>query len=215
MSGQPVRLRLGVSEDYAAGALAGLLTELERAQPRGQPEPVVVDVEVGLTAELLERLDADRFDLVLGKQCGAVPPARGEMLWSEALVWAFAAGRPYPADGPAPVAFFPAPCAYREAALQVLPQGARAWRVALVSPSVAAVRAAALSGFAATPLVSSMMGSRLRALGPEDGLPELPPAWFVMVRSQRAQRRDSPAAWVARRIAASAREGGLLRAPDV
>jgi DNA-binding transcriptional LysR family regulator len=177
------RVRIGTSEDFAEGALPNVLRTFGIRHPN-----VMVEVEVGITADLLTALDEAEFDLVLGKQCAQIPDDRGEVLWQERLVWAFAAQLRLPQDSSLPLAFFPEPCAYRDAAMKALVGWERRWRVALVSPSIAGVRAAALAGFAATPLNVGMLGEQLREVMPEEGLPELPDVRFMMfVRGREAK----------------------------
>lgn len=185
MNGQ---VRIGASEDFAGAALPQVLSQFGAAHP-----DVVIEVAVGITTDLLGALDAGGLDLVLGKQCDGMPADRGEILWSEPLVWTFAAHLRLDRRSTIPLAFFPEPCAYRDAALKALARCDCKWRVALVSPSIAGVRAAAIAGFAATPLTVSMLDPRLRAVGADDGLPELPAARFMMFARDREQRRDDPA----------------------
>jgi DNA-binding transcriptional LysR family regulator len=182
------QIRIGVSEDFAGATLPQVLRRFGATHPE-----VVIEVAVGITTDLLGTLDAGQLDIVLGKQCDGMPADRGEVLWSEPLVWAFANHLRFDPQSIIPLAFFPEPCAYRDAALKALSRSACKWRVALVSPSIAGVRAAALAGFAATPLTESMLDARLRAIGAEEGLPALPPARFMMFVRDRERRRDNPA----------------------
>src|SRR5262245_22062880 len=92
--------------------------------------------------------------LVIAGVCGEL--VGGSRLWSEPLVWAFATDVKLPA--PAPLAFFPKPCPYREAALLELARTSLKWRTVFTSSSLAGARAAALAGLAATPLPRSVVG---------------------------------------------------------
>lgn len=65
-------------------------------------------------------------------------------------MWAFAANIEVP--DPLPLAFFPEPCPYREAALRALASTPRQWHIACTSSSLAGVRAIAMAGIAVTPL---------------------------------------------------------------
>ncbi|MGK9169182.1 LysR family transcriptional regulator [Inquilinus limosus] len=166
------RIRIGASEDVAGSGLPEVLRRFAARHPA-----VRIEVEVGIATSLFQALDDRRLDLILCSRCRG--DGRGWILWREPLAWAVAedAG---PMPDPIPLAFFPDPCPYREAALAALAGARRPWRIAYVSPSVAGVRAAALAGLAATPLPLSAVGPGLRVAGPEDGLPPLPEAEFVV-----------------------------------
>jgi DNA-binding transcriptional LysR family regulator len=101
-------------------------------------------------------------------------------LWSEPLLWAYAAGRTPDWTKPLAVAFFPDPCPYRSAAVAVLDAQRRHWRLACSSPSVAGVQAMALAGLAVTPLTRSAFAKGMDALADPDRLPPLPDAHFAL-----------------------------------
>ncbi|TIS79723.1 MAG: LysR family transcriptional regulator [Mesorhizobium sp.] len=167
------KIRIGASEDFASTWLPHVLRRFTASNP-----DVLLEVEVNIPTTLFQALDHERLDLVLGSRCRS--EARGWRLWQEPLVWAFAEQDEIVSHRPLPLAFFPEPCPYREAAIAALASNQRLWRIAYVSPSVSSVRAAALAGLAVTPLPRSALGSGLRELGPADGLPELPDAEFLV-----------------------------------
>jgi DNA-binding transcriptional LysR family regulator len=82
-----------------------------------------------------------------------------------------------------PLALFPEPCPYREAALAALARGGVEYRIALVGSSVAGLRAAAQAGFAVTPIVHTQLVNGLRVMPPDAGLPALPDVEFTMLAS--------------------------------
>lgn len=99
-------------------------------------------------------------------------------------MWAFAEhDRPASAE-PIPLAFFPEPCPYREAAIASLAESHRTWQIVYISPSIAGVRAAALAGLAVTPVPRSSLCSGLVELGTKDGLPALADAEFLISVSE-------------------------------
>jgi DNA-binding transcriptional LysR family regulator len=158
------RLRLGVSEDFAATWLPRILRGFRASYPAGS-----LGIEIGIGATLFHMLEEQRLDVVVGGRCR--PEEAGITLWTEPLVWAFAReGRP---PQPLPVALFPEPCPYRQAALLALAGARTKWDIVCTSSSLAGVRAAAVSGIAVTPLPQSLIGTELRVLGPEDELPLL------------------------------------------
>ena len=166
------RLVLGASEDFAGAWLPQVLQTFQRWHPQAS-----IELKVGITADLLRRQAHEGIDVIFGKQCSRTEGA-GELLWAEPLVLAYAAGRLPDAQLPVPLALFPAPCVYREAALAALAQAGRAWRLAFDSGSMAGCVAAALAGFAVTPVARSQLRDGLRILGVEEGLPPLPDARF-------------------------------------
>lgn len=166
-------IRIGASEDFASTWLPHVLRRFKASNPG-----VVLEVEVGIPSVLFQALDEERLDLVLGSRCHR--EARGWRLWREPLVWAFAEHDIIAPREALPLAFFPEPCPFREAAIAALASNQHPWRIAYVSPSISSVRAAALAGLAVTPLPRSALGSGLREIGLEDGLPELPDAEFLV-----------------------------------
>jgi DNA-binding transcriptional LysR family regulator len=166
-------IRVGASEEFASTWLPHVLRRFKAANPG-----VLLEVEVGIPVILFQALDDERLDLVLGSRCRS--DARGWRLWQEPLVWAFAQHDAIASQEPLPLAFFPEPCPFREAALSALALKQQPWRIAYVSASLSSVRAAALAGLAMTPLPRSALGDGLRELGPADGLPELPDAEFLV-----------------------------------
>jgi DNA-binding transcriptional LysR family regulator len=174
LRGTPLRgrLRIGASEDFAGAWLPQVLQRFRQWHPEA-----TVELKVGITADLLRQQERGRLDLVFGKQCSRVDGS-GTLLWEEPLVWAFAASQPLPAEAALPLAVFPEPCVYRESAVAALGQTDRVWRIVFESSSMAGCLSAARAGFAITVIADSQRSEGLRALGREDGLPDLPMARF-------------------------------------
>ncbi|NWD03930.1 LysR substrate-binding domain-containing protein [Pseudomonas gingeri] len=166
------RIRVGSSEDFAGTWLAAVLQSFNRSHPRAS-----IELKVGITADLVQQRQLGQLDVVFGKQCSRVDEG-GELLWEEPLVWAYAAKMPLDSAVPLPLAVFPEPCVYREAAIQALALAATPWRLAFESSSMAGCIAAALAGFAVTPIARSQLREGLRELGPAEGLPTLAKARF-------------------------------------
>jgi len=173
------RLRVGAAED-----LAGWLPKILRSFTRQCPE-VRIEVEIGIGTELFTMMETQALDVAIGGVCtGAFS---GRRLWQERLVWAFAADIELP--DPLPLAFFPEPCPYREAALRALASTPRQWHIACTSSSLAGVRAIAMAGIAVTPLPARAMTAGLRALGKEDKVPPLPEVDYV-IETRREDTRQ-------------------------
>ena len=127
----------------------------------------------------------------------------GELLWEEELVWAWGEDKPWKPGERVPLAVFPDPCVYREAAIAALGKARRAWLPAFESASMAGCLAAAQAGFAVAPVARSQLRQGLRALSREDGMPALPNARFYAFA-----RSAEPAV---RALVAAVRETGQRR----
>ncbi|AEF21565.1 LysR substrate-binding domain-containing protein [Pseudomonas fulva] len=174
------KLRIGASEDFAAAWLPQVLQRFRQWQPEA-----VIELKVGITADLLRQQERGRLDLVFGKRCSRVED-HGVLLWEEPLVWAFATDQPLPVTGPIPLAVFPEPCVYRESAINALSNTQTEWRIVFESSSMTACMSAARAGFAATVIAASQL-RQLRMLGAQEGLPELPAArFYAFVREENS-----------------------------
>jgi DNA-binding transcriptional LysR family regulator len=176
-------VRLGAVEEVAGDVLPPALGRFARLHP-----DVRLEVQVGVSAELIEQIDAGTIDVVFAKRPWGT--SRGRLVWREPLVWA-ASDSFEPAQGASlPLALYRENSVSREAALEALRGGRLAWHIVYTSPSLTGVRAAALAGLAVTPLPARVVGPGLRILGEEDGMPPLPDLDFAIFERPRA----SPAA---------------------
>jgi DNA-binding transcriptional LysR family regulator len=196
------RLRVGAAEDFA-----GWLPRILRTFSRQYPE-VRIEVEIGIGMSLFTMLESKALDLAIGGVCAE--QWGGRKLWQEPLVWAFAADVEVP--DPLPLAFFPEPCPYREAALRGLASTQRRWQIACTSSSLAGVRAIATAGIAVTPLPSHAITPGLRILGKKDKLPSLPQVDYVL-ETNPADTRQVVAAFSDHCLRSLAAEGGPHRLP--
>ena len=173
------RVRIGVSEDFVEARLLRALQDCAAQHPGME-----IDVQVNIPGTLLGLMKQGELELVIGSLCETGAP--GLLLWQEPLVWAWSAQPLVHLPSPLPLALFPEPCPYREAALTRLAQAGIAQRTAMLCTSTAALRAAALSGFAVSPMAASQLGPGLAALGPELGLPLLPDVQFRLFTASHA-----------------------------
>src|SRR4051812_3320759 len=121
------KLRVGAGED-----LAGWLPKILRDFAPQHPD-VRIEVEIGVGMNLFRMMEMQKLDIAIGGVC--VDQIGGHSLFQEPLVWAFASGLEVP--DPLPLAFFPEPCPYREAALRALASTQRDWHIACTSSSLA------------------------------------------------------------------------------
>ena len=187
-------VRLGAVEEVADGVLPQALGRFARLHPH-----VRLEVLVGVSAELIEQLDAGELDVVLAKRPWGT--TRGRLVWREPLVWAAAEVFDLLPETSLPLALYRDHSVSREAAIEALRGGERPWHIVYTSPSLSGVRAAALAGLAVTPLPASAIGKGLRVLGERDGLPSLPDLEFAIFE---APGRNAAAAALAEALAALA-----------
>ena len=174
------KLRVGVGEDLAESWLPEVLQRFGRQYPN-----VGVELEIGIGTSLFKMLETQELDLAVGGLCNE--HLQGRRLWKEPLVWAFSIDARVP--NVLPLAFFPEPCPYREAALRALASSQRQWHVACTSSSLAGVRAAALAGLAVTPLPKHAIRPGLRILGEKDNLPILPEVEYILMTNETDTRQ--------------------------
>ena len=143
-------LRLGVPEDFAAGAMTRVLASFARQHPE-----VRLEVHSDLSHALWQGFEAGELDLALIKQGGG----QGEPIarWREPLAWVDS--REWPAAGrvPLPLAVFPSEGRYRRQITDALDAEGIPWRIAYVSASLASLQGAVSAGIGV-----SLLPARLR-----------------------------------------------------
>src|ERR1700739_2793572 len=72
--------RLGVVEEVAGGSLPSALGRCAKLHPG-----VKLEVQISVSAELIEQLNAGRLDVVFAKR--PLGTSRGRLVWREAMVW--------------------------------------------------------------------------------------------------------------------------------
>ncbi len=169
-------VRLGCPEDYASLHLPRVLASFATDHP-----DVRVEVWCATSQELLALLEDGALDVTLATH--AAPPAEGEVLQYEPVVWIGPLVGAVASRTPLPVAVFHEGCGYRRWALDALEREGRPYRIACTSPSVAAVVSAVRAGLAVAPVARSVAqavagggSDGCRLLGPAQGLPALPAA---------------------------------------
>ena len=206
--------RLGIPDDYAETFLAEILRRFNRLHPFVEVS-VVCENSVELAAQVaggaLEIALVTHFDGLLGF----------EVLREEPLVWAASERFSVADDDPVPLALGSSGCLWRRAADEALAQSERSTRGLVFSKNYSAIGTVVRAGLAATMLPISMVVGGLRVLGPETGLPDLPPTRMCLIHppgpadrgdagacerdSRRDRRADAP-----RGLSASARAGAFL-----
>jgi DNA-binding transcriptional LysR family regulator len=187
-------VRLGVVEEVAGGSLPSALGRFAALHPG-----VKLEVQIAVSAELLEQLDAGRLDVVFAKR--PLGTSKGRLVWREPLVWAAADTFDLIPGAALPLALYRERSVSREAALAALQGSELTWEIVYTSPSLTGVRAAALAGLAITPLPASAVAAGLRILDAEEGLPRLPDLEFAIYEKARS---DNAAAALAAALLALA-----------
>jgi DNA-binding transcriptional LysR family regulator len=174
-------VRLGVVEEIAGGSLPSALGRFAALH-----QGVKLEVQIGVSAVLIEQLNAGRLDVVFAKR--PLGTAKGRLVWREPLVWAAAETFDLIPGTVLPLALYRERSVSREAALAALQDSELIWEIVYTSPSLTGVRAAALAGLAVTPLPKSAVIPGLRVLGTDEGLPRLPDLEFAIYEKARSDK---------------------------
>jgi DNA-binding transcriptional LysR family regulator len=166
------RLRFGTSEDFVFSRLPDVLRDFTRLHPR-----VDLELTVGLSGWLNERLDEGEIDLVLAKRPEG--DERGRLVWRDRLVWVGAPETEIDPAKPVPLILYPPPSIARAQVLRALERAGRPWQVACTSGSLTGLRAAALAGLGVLALARGLIPHGLAEL-PADLLPPLGEIEFVL-----------------------------------
>lgn len=190
------RVGFGSPTDLGSRVLPGVLSMFARSHPAVQ-----VEVAVGRSADLIEKLDAGELDLILiNAGNDGQDDSRGEIIYSEALVWAGREGGLAAQRSPLPLALAYPGCAWRRTALDALDRFALPYRIAYSCEQCAGQEAAMIADLAVAPFPRSLVRPPLRRLGEEHGLPPLGDYHIKLLRG--SNRGDAPAALAAQVLAA-------------
>jgi len=160
-------VRLGVAEDYALPILPKLLRQL-----RYQFPGIELSIVSAISTSLQQQIDARSLDLAIVTLPTPVRTAR--TLAQPILCWVAATDFERPAGQPWPLAFYPEPCVFRQAAVTTLRANGTPFREALVSTSGQVVRCAVAAGMAITVMADGMIPDGMVKLQSGGALPDLP-----------------------------------------
>jgi DNA-binding transcriptional LysR family regulator len=164
-------VRIGFVQDFAETLLQGLLAQFVALHP-----DVRLEVRVGGTPQLLDMLDSDRLDVILGMGVAGDAAAIREtpMRWfgNAAL----------PARDTIPLAVLERPCRFRDAAIEALEGAGRAYQLVVETPSLSVLRAAVRGGVGITCRTDLFGGLPEIARPP---LPALPSVSYVLHKRER------------------------------
>ncbi|MFB8343510.1 LysR family transcriptional regulator [Brucella cytisi] len=164
-------LRMGASDDLTSTWLPSALKKFQDSRSEK-----TLEIQISNTASLLESMDRSELDLIIACRCRG--DQSGIHLWNEPLRWVVGK-TPLDTEAPIPLAVFPEPCPYRDAALAALAAKNCKWRIASISPSLGSLTALAGAGIAVTPLNSGSIPAKLQSIEADERLPRLPEVEFV------------------------------------
>lgn len=195
-------LRFGVSEDLVLSRLPEILRAFRTAHP-------LVDLEltVGLSSQLHQKLEAGALDLVFAKRKPV--DTAGVTIWQEQLTWLGSSEMRLEPEQPVPLVLFPGTSITRRAAIDALNRHGRAWYLACSSESLSALLAAVRAGFGISAQSPVLAGVDLVTLPASAALPPLPLIDVVVLG--RGRRLEGPVAALAEVITDNAE---LLRMPN-
>jgi DNA-binding transcriptional LysR family regulator len=120
-------VRLGVVEEVAGGSLPSALGRFAALH-----RDVKLEVQIGVSAELIEQLNAGRLDVVFAKR--PLGTSKGRLVWREPLVWAAADTFDLVPGAALPLALYRERSVSREAALAALQGSELTWENRLHQP---------------------------------------------------------------------------------
>lgn len=158
----------GAPDDFGTRFLPNILARFAATHRQ-----VEVTVVTGSSVDLLARLDKGALDLTLLTSGSCDTAERGQLLMTEALVWAGLKGGVAHECDPLPLALSNPGCCWRTSAVAALIETGRRHRVAYTSEHWVGQHAALLADLAVAPLPESLILPPLCRLSADEGLPAL------------------------------------------
>jgi DNA-binding transcriptional LysR family regulator len=177
---------LGTPDLYAAFMLPSILNVFRKAYPR-----IHLALNCALSTPLVGLVKRNEVDVALVTRMNDF--TGGQVVRQEQLIWMTGERSSAHRDRPIPLALLPEGNIYRDHAIEQLEAAGLRWRVACVSESVGGLQAAAFAGMAVTVLGRSALVSRMREIGPEEGLPTLPKVDLLLYKSAGATSKAANA----------------------
>jgi DNA-binding transcriptional LysR family regulator len=161
-------VRLGIPSDIITTYLPTFLKGFTRRYPRVQ-----ISLHSGSSAALRAKLAAGKVDVVLATEMACDPG--GENLVMDRLVWVGARGGEAAWQRPLPVSIGCSDCAFRAPIREALQKAGIEWRSVSEVTNTSAQVATVAADIAVMAWMASTVPANLDVLGPETGLPLLPP----------------------------------------
>lgn len=149
----------GIPEDLATAYLPGILADFSESYPR-----IFIQVHCEFSLNLLKGFEQGDYHAILVKEDPKSPHQRSEKVAEEELVWIAREEVSFDHLGVVPLVLAPAPCVYRQRALDALNREAIRWRMAYTSPSLTGALAAVKAGLGVTVLPRELAPKDLAVL---------------------------------------------------
>ena len=175
------RVRFGTSDDLAMGPLPDMLALVRNKHPE-----VELEITIGLTGELYQRLDNGELDLIVGKRRPG--EQRGQAMFRTPLVWLARPETTVDLSQPLPLILLPEPSVTRAAILNTLGASGHHWRIVCTSGSHAGCMAAARGGLGLTILPQHLATRELTLPLNHASLPVFPDVEYVALTARRLSR---------------------------
>lgn len=173
----PIRIAVGLSEDFCRTALPSVLWLFMRDHPQVQ-----LRVVSGAFEMLSDAIARHSVDLAVTRRYAL--PRAATPFWSDETSWVGRADLPQPIPDPVPLVVPVAPSPARDSLFETLRAHRRTWRVAFESASLAGIEAALQAGLGVCGAPRSMPLTGVAQLDARSGLPPLPDAEFVLVEPE-------------------------------
>jgi DNA-binding transcriptional LysR family regulator len=161
-------VRLGIPSDIITTYLPTFLKDFARSYPRVQ-----ISLDSGSSVELRSKLSGGKVDVVLATEMAC--DSDGENLVMDRLVWVGARGGEAAWQRPLPVSIGCSDCAFRTPIREALLKAGIEWRSVSEVTNTSAQVATVAADIAVMAWMASTVPSGFEVLGPEAGLPALPP----------------------------------------
>lgn len=172
-------IRLGSPHDVTETILPNLLSHFSTLFPG-----LRIAIHVGRSPLLLESLRRGEIDMTVA--AADAPDLQGLTLRTSPIVWMCAPSYRHDPSQPLPLIVADEISFFRLLAIEHLDRARVPWRITYTSPTMVGVRAAVRAGLGVTARSVEMLGSDLRMLGDEAGLPRLPDVSFRLYLGPKA-----------------------------
>lgn len=174
-------VRLGAPEAFATNHLPDVLVQFAKSHPS-----VALEVECGMSHNLLEDFEKGDFDIILIKRDNK-SKIYGNKVWREELIWVGQQKRSFAIESTLPLILSPSPCIYRAKMIESLNKKRLKWNTVFTSGSMNGRIAAARSGLGITAIPKEMLSHvhGLISLEHNCGLPTLTPIEIDLIQNKQ------------------------------
>ncbi len=160
-------IRIGVSSDYIASMLSGVLGQFRMRWP-----DIRFVVRTDYFDSLIRELRYGNLDLLVGLFPTPEPDARHS--WAEEVVWVHGGTTRLDRDRPIPLVTYGEPCAYHRLAVAALKGAGLSWEDVFIGPSTASLCGAVRAGLGVMAIMRRVATDCGMAVCEDSALPSLP-----------------------------------------